>query len=415
MSGEAALRDVAALLAPPPGEGSATLVLAPPDWAAPDWAAPGDRPDVDVVVWGRPALPAGAGAHQGARQAVARERALVALRRHPPAARVVRGVHRMDPPALRVGLRAGLRTALLRGALVELARPGAPRRVLDAVLAAAGAGAAGRLRLGAGGTLLTPVEHPAGPGVLRAAPQGAPGDPAPVAVALRTLAGDPRVPPLHAADATAGASWTVEGRLAGRRPAALTPALVDEVAAFCAGLPRPGGPASAQPDLELLAERLPQHAGPLLALAHDLAPQLGALPAVGRHGDLWSGNLLADGGRLTAVLDWDAWSPTGVPGTDLLHLLGTERRLRTRAALGEVLLERPWDGEPARSALTSYWRLLDVAPASGATHAVGVAWWAAQLAGDLRRTPALAEDAGWRAHNVERVLAAHDAGTLLRT
>ena len=409
MSGEAALRDVARLLAPPPGQGSFVLVLAPPDWAAPD-----DRPDVDVVVWGRPALPAGAGGRHGARQAVARERALAALRRHPPAGRVVRGVHRMDPPALRVGLRAGVRTALLRGALVELARPDAPRRVLDAVLETAGAGAGGRLRLGAGGTLLTPVEHAAGPGVLRAALQGAPGDPAPVAVALRTLAGDRRVPPLHAAGTTAGASWTVEGRLRGRRPAALTPALVDEVAAFCAGLPRPGGHASVQPDLELLAERLPQHSDSLRAVAHDVAPHLAALPAVGRHGDLWSGNLLADGGRLTAVLDWDAWSPAGVPGTDLLHLLGTERRLGTRAALGEVLLERPWDREPTRSALAGYWRRLDVAPGSRALDAVGVAWWAAQLAGDLRRTPGLADDAGWRARNVERVLAAHAAGGLLR-
>ena len=63
-----------------------------------------------------------------------------------------------------------------------------------------------------------------------------------------------------------------------------------------------------------------------------------------RHGDLWSGNLLVAGRRLTGVLDWDAWHPAAVPGTDLLHLVATEQAHRTRHSLGSVWMVTtfPW-------------------------------------------------------------------------
>ncbi len=129
MSGPSALHDVAELLRPTRGAGSSTVVVAPADWSLPT-----ELPDVDVVVWGRAALPAGTGAREAAKRAASRERVLAGLRRRPPRGRIVRAVHRMDPPALRVGLRADARSVLLRGLLVELVCPTAPRRVLDAVL-----------------------------------------------------------------------------------------------------------------------------------------------------------------------------------------------------------------------------------------------------------------------------------------
>lgn len=409
VSGPSALHDVAELLRPTRGAGSSTVMVAPADWSLPS-----ELPDVDVVVWGRAALAAGTGAREAAGRAASRERVLAGLRRRPPRGRIVRAMHRMDPPALRVGLRADARSVLLRGLLVELVRPAAPRRVLDAVLEAARVGTPpGQLRLGAGGTLLLAVDDARGPGVLRAAPAGAPGDPEPVAAALQAVAHDDRVPSLHSAGQTAGASWTLESRLRGTRPRGLSPGLVEQVAEFCATLPQPGGAASAEGDLDLLARQLPEHATALSALSDDLAPHLAQLPAVGRHGDLWSGNLLVDDVRLTGVLDWDAWSPAGVPGTDLLHLLATEQRLRGRTALGEVLLGRPWEERAARAALGAYWRRLDLpVPSASGRAAVGLAWWAAQLAGDLRRTPALAADARWQEFNVQRVLDAHADGRL---
>lgn len=39
------------------------------------------------------------------------------------------------------------------------------------------------------------------------------------------------------------------------------------------------------------------------------------------HGDFWSGNILVYQGRITAILDWDRFDPSGLPFFDLFHFL----------------------------------------------------------------------------------------------
>jgi aminoglycoside phosphotransferase (APT) family kinase protein len=150
---------------------------------------------------------------------------------------------------------------------------------------------------------------------------------------------------------------------------------------------------------------LPTRAGALRALAERVAPALAALPAVQRHGDLWTGNLLVHRGRLAGIVDWDAAHPAGVPGADLVQLHGAEARRRARLPLGAAVLERTWRSPAFASATTGYWRAVGLAPDPATLDLAGVAWWATEVRHTLVRLPHRAADAAWIAANVDAVLA----------
>jgi aminoglycoside phosphotransferase (APT) family kinase protein len=122
-----------------------------------------------------------------------------------------------------------------------------------------------------------------------------------------------------------------------------------------------------------------------------------------RHGDLWSGNLLVEGGGLSGMLDWDAWHPAGAPGADLFHLAATEVGLRNRRPMGRMAHGRVWRQEEF-DWTDSYFRALGLNPDPNQLDAIGTAWWAGQAANSVRRDPDLAVDARWVSDNVEAVL-----------
>jgi hypothetical protein len=211
------------------------------------------------------------------------------------------------------------------------------------------------------------------------------------------------VPGTLAAGRSREVSWLVEELLPGRRPDRLTAALVDQVASFVAALPASDTAPAVRDDAAVIAAAAPGSADAVLRAADAVAASEPARrPHLG-HGDLWSGNVLADGDRLTGVIDWDAWSPAAVPGVDLLHLLGTEQRIRTRSSLGEVWLRRPWDDPDFADAARRHWP--EWGGDAGHRRMVGTAWWLGQLAADVRRSPALAGDDRWLARNVHLVAA----------
>ncbi|MEA2536725.1 MAG: hypothetical protein QOF11_959, partial [Chloroflexota bacterium] len=251
-----------------------------------DRAVPADAAErLDVVVWGR--LPdASRSLLDALRSAVAREVALRRLSARPPAPFRVVGIHRLMPGGLGGGGRGRVRAALRAGALVELTTLAPGARVLDAALRAADARLDGRIAFGSGGTLIARVtlggaEQPsrgAAGALLRLAASGAPGDPARTSDTLEMLArlGVPLAPRPLARGTTAGASWTVESALPGRRPARLTPELARRVAAALAAFPRTDGPPGAlEADLGGILARVPSRAertGRLLAaIAAELA------------------------------------------------------------------------------------------------------------------------------------------------
>jgi len=338
-------------------------------------------------------------------KALARERSLDSLRR--------RGadIHRLGPPVLRPGVvRNAVARALVGGALVELGPMDGGRRVLDAVAEAAGVvGRIGGFRASTAGGIVAEVRLSGGErAILRAAGAGWPGDPAAASEALAALEGSGLpVPRLLGRGITAGASWSVESFATGTRPRKLTQEISSAVASFVAGLPlAAGGPTALERDLDRIAERLPDRARAIAEIAQGARIEAANVPAVMRHGDLWLGNVLVDGGRLSGVLDWEGWSPSAVPGADLLHLVATERRIKARADMGDIWVQRPWRSVTFRSVATRYWSAIDWTPTAEQEDLIGIAWWATEVAGTLTRVPFRAEDERWVAINIDRVLGA---------
>ena len=381
--------------------------------AGPDWAMdlPDEADGLDRVVWGR-TPDTQSSPSRALRSAVARERALRRLGRSRSDRFRVVAVHRL--PAARLGgaRRTAVRSAIRAGAIVELAVDPGTDRILDACLAAAGVRPSSQpLAFGSGGTLLVRVAGDMGPGLLRVARSGSPGDPAGLHLTLGWLAASGvAMAPRPLGGGTAGAaSWTLESLLAGRRPARLDADLAGDVARTLAAFPRGDGPPTAlAEDLAGVAERLPRQRNRIASLATRVAADVATLPAILRHGDLWTGNLLVEGGRLTGFVDWDAAHRAGIPGSDLVQVVAVDLRARRGQSLGAAYLARPWDSTEFRTAAAEYWPAAGIEPTPRAIELAGLGWWAAEVHGTLRRAPARATDERWLAANVQPVLAALD-------
>ena len=351
-----------------------------------------------------PWAPMGAGATTLLRQTTRRTGASATARARALAARRGLTVVRPTRGSLSPGVRDRLRRSAGSGYVAQLRTAGATT-LLDRVLADARAELAGDLGVGADGAVRALVVREGRRGLLRMGLTGSPADPAAAIGGLRVLAEHAvaRVPVLLADGDRAGVRWSLESALPGRRPRAVTPALAGQVAAFVAALPRTDAAVDLTADAATVVAAAPSDARGVQALVERLRTAPPAGQGVLRHGDLWSGNLLADGDALTGVVDWDAWSPAGVPAVDLLHLLGTEERLRTRASLGEVWLRAPWDAPGFVALVRRHWPDWGDDPAARA--AVGAAWWLGQVAADLRRNAALAHDPRWVGRNIQAVTA----------
>ncbi len=239
------------------------------------------------------------------------------------------------------------------------------------------------------------------------APSGAVADPAPGGQALQRFAANPGgpVPRFLGSGLVYDVSWVLEEARPGTRPVTLSASLLEDVVGFLAGLPQGTGAQPADRLLAVLTSLMPEWVPAAEELTATIATELEGWPSVAAHGDFWRGNLLEREGRLSGVVDWDAFDPHGVPGGDLLHLVATEERLRTRTSMGAVYRSAPWLRTSFGSCSRHYYRALGLQPSPAQLTAVGTAWWAAQVAGDLRRRPQLSRNDSWVAANVTSVLA----------
>jgi hypothetical protein len=398
--------DLAFLLLPAePGQTGTTIVTGD-RWTP----VPTGGLEHDVVVWGRGPLRSGTPVALAGLSALRRERALASLRKPTPPILTVR-VHRLPPQRLARGqVRNRLRTALLGGALVELWRSSSVRRVIDAVAEQARtADPVTRFAAGSGGSAIVrlPTADGGGRFVLRVARKGSPGDPSRAADALAILLplGLGPVPRLIDRGETAGASWSTESLLSGRRPRHISTNMAAEIARLCSALPRSDEPATAhQEDLLSVAGRFPQWEKLLNSAGEELRDVARAVPSVARHGDLWAGNILVRRDHVSGVVDWDAWHPAAFPGVDLVHLVAMDEADRRHGGLGRVWLGRPWLSDRFRSIAIEYWASLRLVPNSRFLEMLGVAWWANQVAASLRRLPHLADDDRWVSWNVDVVM-----------
>lgn len=388
------------LSAPADDPASCALVEAPADWRLRlTTAAP-------AVVWGR--MPARRQKiATAARSALARERALLAMAEGRFGLRHW-GTARIPPIGRRAAWQSGVRALLMSGAVVRLGTGAARRRVADHIAAHAGhRGRRFKLHVSGDGSVRARITRPGEPpAILRLASVGGLKDAARNSEALRRLgaAGVGHVPELVGAGTMLDVGWSVELEVPGAPVRALSDELLDEVVSWSATLPRDGGRVLA------VDERLASIGAAFPGLAVDLRPAIeraravaGSVPAVLEHGDLWTGNLLAEDGRLRGVVDWDNWHPAGVPGSDLLHVIAMARRAETRQELGELWLERPWAGRPFRHATAGYWSGLGLALTDELAWLVGANWWAAHVTAGLRRGRQPASDPDWVARNVENV------------
>ncbi len=374
------------------------------------WSFDGRGVEADVVVWGRAPTGSGMPLATVTRAALARERAIHRLRRRPPQPWRLSSLDRLPPPALQQRHRERARAAVLGGALVQLTRTDPGMRVLDqAAEAAGGIVPVGAFTAGSGGSILTRLPMRDGSGAMLRVGEGhGASDPSRGGEALHWLAsaGIATVPRALGSGRTGHARWTLESRLPGARTGRPSDAVLQAVARFCARLPAGcGTPIAATEDIGRIVAAFPRHASLLATLSGFLRPVLRALPAVARHGDLWSGNILIERGMLAGIVDWDNWHPSAVPGTDLLHALAMDDALRSGRELGSVWLGAPWRWPAYQRLTAAYWPALDIWPDAATLQAVGIAWWAGYVAHSIARDPALVADARWSRLNVDDVLA----------
>jgi hypothetical protein len=366
-------QDLATLLLPADADGAVFEVG--DEWAIDPVALTAAR----FAAWGREPTWTGAG-HGLTRSAARRERALARLRTRPPAELAVVGVHRWSHDFVEARHLPRTLSWLRGGLLVELTADARVPRVIDvAATAAALTRRVDAMHFGAGGQISARGQVRRGGGVVfRVAGAGSPVEPSRAADALVELESlsDPLIPRLVAA-----------------------------VADVCARLPRDGSPPTAfASDIASLIDRLPRFREPLLELEGRAEPVIAGLPSVLRHGDLWRGNLLVEDGALTGVVDWDAWHPSGVPGTDLLHLVASAHAFATRQSFGELMRERPWERALFRSAATGYWARLGIDPTRETLEAIGIAWWTMHTKANLQRHPHMVADERWLRRTVESLL-----------
>lgn len=387
-----------------PAEGGEAICReAPPDW---NLEVPPDR-DGDVFIWGRTPDVAFPGVTAALQRAFARERTLRALQRHPPTARPAVDVHRVRPPQWLAGAtRDFSRAILMEGAVVSLASE-RYRRVFEAVVEDAGADA-GRMRFrlsGDGSARARVLNRSSSPGEIRMARAGVAADPRRSVGALRRLAQAdiPATPRLLGDGEIAGAAWCMESVLPGRRPRRLGSSLMSQVITFCSGLPRRDDetPSSATDRLREIAALVHGRDDIIRVLEECYRAGVKDLPAVMQHGDLWAGNLLVSRGRLTGIVDWDAWHPAGSPGSDLLHMLAAEDMTRYGLSIGGAILRRPWKDPRFAHDLERLYRLFDLKIDAVLMPVLVIEWWACRAAHGLRQVPGRAGDEAWVEENID--------------
>lgn len=217
-----------------------------------------------------------------------------------------------------------------------------------------------------------------------------------------------RLPRVVAGGEVEIASWLLEDRLPGAVPDKIDGQLFDQVVEYLVALHGCGG-AYGEP-LALAAETVAAISGtpsePLIRLARQLDDDLAMLPRGFGHGDFWRKNVLADGGRLLGVADWERAGDGRLPLLDLLQLTVAQPPLERRA-FAAVVTEKllPWARAGGSTAARRYCEQLGLETPPPLLRSLVLAFWLDRLAreldkcGDRGRTPA------WLAGNVDPVLA----------
>jgi aminoglycoside phosphotransferase (APT) family kinase protein len=235
---------------------------------------------------------------------------------------------------------------------------------------------------------------------------------------LRLLEPEPvvqdRVPWTVASGQVGIGQWTLEPRLPGSHPSELTDRLRGECLDFLVSLHAAGaGAPETAPSLaesaEIVARVCPgADAGRVLALGRRASRELDHVPRGFAHGDFWQGNLLADGGRLTGVIDWAGAGEGRLPLLDLLHLVANSERAAGSWSLGRAIVERllPMTRGGGDEMVRTYCRRIGIDPEPGLLTAFVAAYWLSYVGWSIWSYADRASRPAWLEENVHAVLRA---------
>ena len=130
------------------------------------------------------------------------------------------------------------------------------------------------------------------------------------------------------------------------------------------------------------------------------------------HGDFFAGNLLADGPRLTGVIDWDAGGPGRLPLVDLLHLELTRVDYGGDDNWGRAVVERllPLAKSGGDAVVHRYCAGIGLETNPRLLEALVLGYWLGYVAYQLDTHVARRSQPAWIEGNVEFPLAAVTAG-----
>lgn len=226
-------------------------------------------------------------------------------------------------------------------------------------------------------------------------------DESPNTWALRTLKDKPYTPQLVAWGQELDAFWAIEEKLTGRNPRFIGKRVADELVRYCATLPRQEIPPIAHmEDIEELKQKLPGYES-TWDRAEDLIDSGIVEWSVARHGDIGPRNLLRRRGHLSGIVGWDRWHAFSVPGADLMNLFAPQRSRE----IGRRFRTHFWNSKSFRKHTEVYWGSFRIEIDNTVLMAAAAAWWLAELAGTLMRSPELTREHHWVFDNVDAVAA----------
>jgi phosphotransferase family enzyme len=202
-------------------------------------------------------------------------------------------------------------------------------------------------------------------------------------------------------------AWTLEERLAGTRPRALEPPLLEECLPFLTDLYGAGDSATGRPAFDVVAAA---HGGAeanaVRSLESRLEPLLDGVPRGFVHGDFWCGNLLAANGRLSGVIDWEAAGPGGLPMVDLLHLRLTAEEPHRDDDWGSAIVRRllPWARAGGDTVSAAYAARIGFEPSPQELEGLVAGYWLGRAGYQLAMYGERHEQPRWFDRNVALVL-----------
>jgi CelD/BcsL family acetyltransferase involved in cellulose biosynthesis len=223
-----------------------------------------------------------------------------------------------------------------------------------------------------------------------------------------------RVPWTLASGRSGLAVWSVEQALPGvRAQPTLSPSLEQDCIDFLVELHALDGSSGPTLHIEEHAEIVAglcdaAGADEVRELAEGFAAETRELTRGFGHGDFWNGNVLAENGTLTGVVDWPGGGPGRLPLLDLLHLKISAVRELTGQDLGEAIVTELLP--PARLArdkrVRAYLERLGLDADERRLEALVGAYWLQAVAHEVvdpDRDPVHAGDRTWRQVNVDSV------------